>query len=98
MDPKGKATAPTPPYRRDAKKGYLPSDDFPHVGPEPSGYAPRSFLSRNSLEGLTCGVGIGFERDIVEVEVGGPIMGRGLQTAAPVVSPIGLDAFWFSLS
>ena len=51
MDPKGKATAPTPPYRRDAKKGYLPADDLPHAGPKPSGYAPRSFLKGNSLDG-----------------------------------------------
>ena len=50
MDPKGKATAPTPPYRRDAKKGYLPSDDLPHAGSEPSGYASRSFLKGNSLD------------------------------------------------
>ena len=50
MDPKGKATAPTPPYRRDAKKGYLPSDDLPHAGPEPSSYAPGRFLSGNSLD------------------------------------------------
>ena len=51
MDPKGKGPAPTPPYRQDARKGYLPSDDLPHAGPEPSGYAPRSFLSGKSLDG-----------------------------------------------
>ena len=51
MDPKGKTTAPTPPYQRDAKKGYLPSDDFPHAGPQPSGYAPWSFRKGNSLDG-----------------------------------------------
>ena len=51
MDPKGKAPAPTPPYRRDAQKGYLPSVPFPHAGPEPSGHAPRSFLKGNSLDG-----------------------------------------------
>ena len=51
MDPKGKATAPTPPYSWDAEKGYLPSDDLPHAGPEPSSYAPRSFLKGNSLDG-----------------------------------------------
>ena len=51
MDPKGKAPAPAPPYRRDAQKGYLPSVPFPHAGPEPSGQAPRSFLKGNSLDG-----------------------------------------------
>ena len=51
MDPKGKAAAPTPLYNRDANKGYLPSHDLPHAGPEPSGYAPRSFLSGKSLDG-----------------------------------------------
>ena len=50
MDPKGKASALTPPYRRDAQKGYLPSVPFPHAGPEPSGQAPRSFLKGNSFE------------------------------------------------
>ena len=50
MEPKGKAPAPTPPYRQDAQKGYLPSVPFPHAGPEPSGHAPRSFLKGNSLE------------------------------------------------
>ena len=50
MDPKGKAPAPTPPYRQDAQKGYLPPVLFPHTGPEPSGHAPRSFLKDNSLE------------------------------------------------
>ena len=29
----------------------MPSDDLPHAGPEPSGYAPRSFLKGNSLDG-----------------------------------------------
>ena len=51
MDPKGKAPALAPPYRRDARKGYVPSDDLPHAGPEPSGYASRSFLSGKSLDG-----------------------------------------------
>ena len=51
MDPKGKAPAPTPPYRRDAQKGYLLSVHFPHAGPEPFGQAPRSFLKGNSLDG-----------------------------------------------
>ena len=51
IDPKGKASAPTPPYRQDAKKGYLPSVPFAHASPEPSGYAPRSFVKENSLDG-----------------------------------------------
>ena len=51
MDPKGKAQAPTPPYRRDAQKGYLPSVPFPGAGPEPSGQALRSFLKGNRLDG-----------------------------------------------
>ena len=68
MDPKGKASAPTPPYRQDAKKGYLPSVPFPHAGPEPSGYAPRSFLKGNSLDGSTAAfsfeaVGMEYESD-----------------------------------
>ena len=50
MDSKGKATAPTPPYRQDAKKGYLPLDDLPYAGSEPSSYAPWGFLKGNSLE------------------------------------------------
>ena len=58
MDPKGKATAPTPRYGQDAKKGYLPSDDLLHAGPEPSGYAPRSFLSGNSLDMASQMVGV----------------------------------------
>ena len=52
MDPKGKASAPTPPYRQDAQKGYLLSVPFPHAGPEPSGQAPRSFLKGNRLDDL----------------------------------------------
>ena len=32
-----------------------PSVPFPHAGPEPSGYAPRSFLKGKSLEGDTIG-------------------------------------------
>ena len=68
MDPNGKATSPTPPYRRDAKKGYLPSDDFPHAGSEPYGYAPWSFLEGNSLDGSRGafsfeGVGMEYEYD-----------------------------------
>ena len=51
MDYKGTATAPTPPYRQDAKKGYLPLDDLPHARSEPSSYAPWSFLKGNSLDG-----------------------------------------------
>ena len=46
--------------------------------------------------GLTCGVGI--EGNIVQVEVGGTIIGRGLDTAAPAVSVVVLDAFCTSLS
>ena len=51
MDPNGKAPAPTPQDRRDARKGYLPSDDLPPAGIGASGYAPRSFLSGKSLDG-----------------------------------------------
>ena len=29
----------------------MPSDDLPHAGPEPSSYAPRSFLSGKSVDG-----------------------------------------------
>ena len=47
---------------------------------------------------LTCGVGTRSEGNIVEVEVGGTIIGKSLETAAPVVSPIGLNAFWTSSS
>ena len=43
--------------------------------------------------GWTCGVGIEFVGNIFQVEVGGTIIGEGLQTPAPVLSPIGLDAF-----
>ena len=43
--------------------------------------------------GLECGVGIGFEGIIVEVEVCRTIIGRGPENAAPVVSPICLDTF-----
>ena len=53
-DSKGKATAPTPQYRQDAKKGYLPLDDLPHAGPEPSGYALWSFLEGNRSECSEC--------------------------------------------
>ena len=42
--------------------------------------------------GLMCGVGMAFEGNIVEVEVGGTAIGRGLKTATTVVSPINLDA------
>ena len=47
---------------------------------------------------LTCSVGIEFEGNIVEVEVGGTIIGRGLETTAPAVSVVVLDAFCTSLS
>ena len=43
--------------------------------------------------GLMWGVGMGVEGNIVEVEVGGTVIGKGLETAAPVVSPVDLDAF-----
>ena len=48
--PHGQGLSTDPPYRQDAKKGNLPSVPFPHAGPEPSGYAPRSFLKGNSLD------------------------------------------------
>ena len=43
--------------------------------------------------GLMWDVGIGLEGNIVEVEVGGTIIGRGRETASPLVSPVGLEAF-----
>ena len=43
--------------------------------------------------GLICGVGIGFEVNNFEVEVGGTTIGKGVESAAPVASLIGLDAF-----
>ena len=42
--------------------------------------------------GLTCGVGIGLDGN-VEVEVGGTIIGTGLDTAGCRVSDVILDAF-----
>ena len=51
IDPKGKATAPIPPYHRDARKGYPPSRDLPHAGPEPSGDTLPSILSGKFLDG-----------------------------------------------
>ena len=48
--------------------------------------------------GLTCGVGIEFEGKIVGAEVGGTIIGRGLETAAPAVSVVVPDAFCTSSS
>ena len=48
--------------------------------------------------GLTCGVGIGLEGNVVEVEVGGTIIGRGLETTEPMVSGAVLDAFCTSSS
>ena len=47
--------------------------------------------------GLTCRVGIGLEGN-VEVEVGGTIIGRGLETAGPIVSDVVLNAFCTSSS
>ena len=43
--------------------------------------------------GSACGVGIGLDGN-VGVEVGGTIMGRGLDTAGPMVSDVVLDAFY----
>ena len=47
---------------------------------------------------LTCSVGIGFEEKVVEVEVGGTIIGRGLETAEAMVSVAVFDAFYTSSS
>ena len=47
--------------------------------------------------GLTCGVGIGLEGN-VEVEVGGTIIARGLETTGPMVSDVVLDEICISLS
>ena len=47
--------------------------------------------------GLTCGVGIGLDWN-VGVEVGRTIIGRGLETAGPMVSDVVLDAVCTSLS
>ena len=43
--------------------------------------------------GLMCGLGMGFEGNIVEVDIGGNVVSRGLETAAPMVSPSNLHAF-----
>ena len=42
---------------------------------------------------LMCGVGMGFEGNIVEVEVGGTVIGGGVQTAGAVLSPANLNTF-----
>ena len=47
--------------------------------------------------GLTSCVGIGLEGN-VEVEVGGTIIGRGLETTGPMVSDVVLGAFCTSSS
>ena len=47
--------------------------------------------------GLKCGVGIGLEGK-VGVEVGGTIIGRGLETTGPMVSDVILNAFCTSSS
>ena len=47
---------------------------------------------------FTCGVGIGFEENIIEVEVGGTIIGRGPETAASAVSVVVLHALCTSSS
>ena len=66
MDPKSKAPTPTPPYRQDANKKFLPSDD--HAGPEPFGYALRSFICGKRLDGTIAAfrleaVGMEYESD-----------------------------------
>ena len=43
--------------------------------------------------GLMWGVGMGLEGKIFEVEVGGTVICRGLNTAALVVSPVGMGSF-----
>ena len=48
--------------------------------------------------GLTCGAGIGLEGNVVEVEFGGTIIGRGLETTEPMVSGAVLHAFFTSWS
>ena len=48
--------------------------------------------------GLMWGVSMGWEGKIVEIEIGGTVMGRGLETAAPLVSPVALEAFCTSSS
>ena len=48
--------------------------------------------------GLTCDVGIGLEGNAVEVEGGGTIIGRGLETTGRMVSGAVLDAFCTSSS
>ena len=48
--------------------------------------------------GLMCGVGIGLEGNVVEVQVGVTIIGRGLETTGPMVSGAVLDAFCTSPS
>ena len=48
--------------------------------------------------GLTFGVVIGLEGNVVEVEVGGTIIGRGLETTEPVVSGAVRHAFCTSSS
>ena len=47
--------------------------------------------------GLMCGVGMGLQGN-VEVEVGGTIMGRALETTGPMVSDVVSDAFCTSSS
>ena len=51
MDPKGKSTTPVLPYRRCAKRGYLPSNDLPHAGLEPSGKCLVSIFVGKHLDG-----------------------------------------------
>ena len=47
--------------------------------------------------GLMSGVGIGWAGN-VEFEVGGTIIGRGLETTGPMVSDVVLNAFFTSSS
>ena len=49
--------------------------------------------------GVALGIGVGFEGfRMGAVEVGGAIMGNGLETAMPVGSPVGLGACCTSFS
>ena len=68
------------------------------AGPEPSGTINDPGQHFQVDIRVTCGVGIGLDGN-VEVEVGGTIIGRGLDTAGPRVwSDVVLDAFCTSSS
>ena len=43
--------------------------------------------------GLMWAVGMGSEGNIIEVEVGGAVIGRGLKPATLLMSPVGQEAF-----